>query len=320
MKELGKSPTSLFSRWDPDPISSASIGQVHRATLPAGTEVVVKVQYPNIEKALKSDLSNAALVEFLVTLLYRKQTTGTLVKELKERLLEECDYQIEMENQARFRECFEGQGWCLIPKVYPELTTKNVITMDYCEGKTLDEFVRTASQERLDEAGARVFRFAHESIFKHRMFNCDPQPGNYLFSDSHVVFLDFGCVKRFAAPFMELWRQQVWAVLEKKEKRIDELTMEIGLVKDPDRFDFDYHRQLLYLYYQPMMETRPFFFTPEYIEKTWRVFVVENPNRDCMHLPADWLFTNRLQWGLLSVLSSLRAHVPCRDIYLRCLE
>lgn len=318
-KELGAPPSQLFAKWEQTPISSASIGQVHRAQLKDGTPVAVKVQYPGVEKAIKADLSSAALVELLVTLLYRRQTTGTLVKELKERVLEECDYRREMENQMEFHRIFKNETEFYIPRVFEKFTSKSVITMEFAEGDLLEEFLIDAKQEDLNKAGERLYRFTYDAIFQHRIFNCDPHPGNYLFSPEHVTFLNFGCVKKFKASTLEQWRELAKAVIQNKEKRIDDLTVEMGLVSNTAEFDFDYHRKILRLFYQPVLEGRPFQFTPEFVEKTWRLFLKENPNKTCMHLPADWLFTNRLQWGLFSILSSLRASVPCREIFLKSL-
>lgn len=317
-RELGEPPEKLFAAWDPIPLSAASIGQVHRARLPGGSDVVVKVQYPGIKKVLKADLSNASLAELFINIVYRKQARGTLMKEMRERFLQECDYRQEAKNQERFRQAFASAAHVKIPKVFAEYCSERVLTSEFCEGVGFAEFVEEGSQEKRNGAGATLYRFAYESIFQHHIFNCDPHPGNYLFDGDEVVFLDFGCTKEFSAKFVDIWRAQQKALLDGKEKRVDEISMEMGLVVDPDKFDFEYHRKILTLVAKPIFERGTFRFDNDYIEKTWRLLVIENPNRFCMNLPADWLFTNRLQWGLFSVLAALRVDIPCRDIYLEC--
>jgi predicted unusual protein kinase regulating ubiquinone biosynthesis (AarF/ABC1/UbiB family)/DNA-binding XRE family transcriptional regulator len=319
-EDLGKSPQRLFKEWNSEAFSAASIGQVHRARLADGTEVAVKVQYPKVQSILKADLSNAMLAQLVINVIYRKSARGTLMKEMKERFLQECDYELEAKNQRLFGELFSGRAGIRIPKIYSEYCSERVLTMEFMQGQRYAEFVKHGSQEAREQAATTLYRFAYESIFKHRVFNCDPHPGNYLFDGGTVAFIDFGCVKTFKSGFVDTWVKQQRAILENRQKEIDDLTLEMGLVSDVDKFDFEYHRDILRLIAQPLLEDTPYRFTMDYIEKTWRKLVIENPNRHYMNLPADWLFTNRLQWGLFSILAGLKADVPCRQIFLECIE
>ncbi len=317
--ELGGPIETFFDDWDPLPFAAASVAQVHRAILKNGTEVAVKVQYPEIKKIIKSDLSNAALAELVINVIYRKHARGTLLKEMKERFLQECDFNAEAKHQEQFRQLFKSNKKVKIPKVFPEFCTEKILTSEFCEGQRFSDFAATASQDRRSQAATTLYEFAYQSIFKHRIFNCDPHPGNYLFTDDIVVFLDFGCVKKFSAEFIKLWKAQQKALLQGKDKALDDITIEMGLVSNEEKFDFEYHRKILKIVAAPVLE-ESYRFNRDFVEKTWRALVIDNPNRYYMNLPADWLFTNRLQWGLFSVLAELKADVPCRDIFLDWIE
>jgi predicted unusual protein kinase regulating ubiquinone biosynthesis (AarF/ABC1/UbiB family)/DNA-binding XRE family transcriptional regulator len=99
---FGKRPVQMFREWEPYPFAAASIGQVHRAVLEDGTKVAVKVQYPEITKALKSDLKNAAVIEKMSSVMFRYQKKGAFVAELRDRILEECDYRLEADKHGAF--------------------------------------------------------------------------------------------------------------------------------------------------------------------------------------------------------------------------
>lgn len=317
--DFGKRPSQLFKEWEPLPFSAASIGQVHRARLRNGKLAAVKVQYPNIKKAIKADLANALLVELMMNVVYRRKAKGTLLKEMKERFLQECDYELEAVNQQKFRTLFARDPYVKVPEPYLDYCSKHVFTSEFCEGTSYYDFAAKASEAERRTAAETLYRFAYQSIFKHRLFNCDPHPGNYRFDKGCVVFLDFGCVKKFKVDFITLWVKQQRAIFANRLKEIDETTIEMGLISDLEKFDFDYHRDVVKLVARPVLEADTFRFTPDYVEKTWRTLVLENPNRHYMNLPGDWLFSNRLQWGLFSILAGLNVDIPCRKIFLEAI-
>ena len=107
-RELGRAPGELFAEWDPTPIASASIGQVHRAITHDGRAVAVKVQYPGIDEAIRGDLANAGVLFQMMGMLFPGLEPGPLVAELKERIIEELDYELEARNQRLFSEYYAG--------------------------------------------------------------------------------------------------------------------------------------------------------------------------------------------------------------------
>lgn len=316
LHELGEPPGRLFAAWSPAPFAAASIGQVHRARLHSGEDVAVKVQYPAIVDTLRADLRSLGVVEWLNASLFPGQSHGGSLQELRERLIEECDYRIEAANQAEFRRLWAGRPGVSIPEVVPGLCTERVLVSHFAEGEDFDAFVRRASLEEKNRAGRAIWSFAFESIFRHRTFLADPHPGNYLFRDDEVVFLDFGCVKRFSAGLIADWRGVIRALMERRFDDVCAFGVRIGWIPDPGRFDFAHMIRMSLDWYRPYLREGPFVMTPDYIESTWRLGLIENPNRFCSNIPKDWLFVNRLQWGLGCVLARLGATADFRSMLL----
>ena len=196
-EQLGAPPEVVFAEWDPRPIASASIGQVHRAMTHSGDAVAVKVQYPGVAEAVASDLDNAGLIFAGLGQLFPGLDHKALVAELRDRLLEELDYGLEAQNQQLFADLYAGHPTIHIPAVFHELSSRKVLVTELADGARFSELL-TWSQAEKDLAAETVYRFAFGSLYRSAAFNGDPHPGNYLFRPGgEVTFLDFGLVKRF---------------------------------------------------------------------------------------------------------------------------
>jgi predicted unusual protein kinase regulating ubiquinone biosynthesis (AarF/ABC1/UbiB family) len=307
LEELGATPRKLFAEWSPQPFAAASIGQVHRARLTSGEEVAVKVQYPGVIEAIKADLKNASLVDRASCLIFRAQQPGVMLAELRDRFLEECDYRLEAANQEEFRSLWQGRRGVTIPRVFPALSTRRVLVRELVAGEDLRTIAARADQAQRDRAGELLWEFAMESTFRHHLFNGDPHPGNYLFTDQGVTFIDFGCVKRYEAAHVDRWRAFIRATLERDVPRANRLWVEMGLAPDPARYDFDFHQRMIRTMYEPWLLDRPFRFTPEYLARAWNATSFENRNRSRMNVPREWIFAHRLDTGLYALLTKLGA-------------
>ncbi len=188
-----------FASFDETPLGTASLGQVHLATLPDGRPVVVKVLHSGIETSVASDL--AALKSILVgaRILRRPRAeVDAIFDEIRARLDEELDYLQEAANIAQYQRLLGNADGVRIPTVHPGWSTERVLTMDRLPGVHVDEFVKTASEEARQRAGKTLASLHYQQAFVHRTLHADPHPGNYLFEeDGRIGLLDFGCVKRF---------------------------------------------------------------------------------------------------------------------------
>ncbi len=319
-EEFGCLPGAAFETFEKTPFAAASIGQVHRARLDS-REVVVKIQYPEIEQAIATDLrSISGLVS--VAKIFMPVGAEELVDELRDRVLEECDYGREARNQQLFASILEGEPGAHVPSVVPQWCSGRVLTSEYVQGMDLYEFVDAVDGPVRNRAAATIFRTCFHSLFARAVYNADPHPGNYLFDrGGDVTFLDFGCVRRFEGQMIETWKHASLAYMDGDWKGFREAYVELGWVPNPDRFDWEYQREMMKYVYRPFTERNPWFtYSQEYVRESYDVLVYKNPNRFRLRMPREWLFLNRLQWGLASVLALLGAQADWPGMWREALE
>jgi len=194
---------AVFSEFDTEPIAAASIGQVYRAKTVEGEQVAVKVQYPGIDSAVRVDLQNLGLILRLVKTIAPGLDPRAVSHEIKERIGEELDYELEAQNQRSLYRIYRGHPFIYIPKVYPELSTRRVLVSEFVEGEDFDA-VKARSQQERNRIGEIAFRFFFGSLYRHRQFSADPHPGNLLLmEDGRVAFIDFGLFKYVEADTVE---------------------------------------------------------------------------------------------------------------------
>lgn len=310
-QEYGVPPEVVFTRWDPKPIASASIGQVHRAQLPDGMEVVTKVQYPGVAEAVQSDLANAEAFAPIGKMISPHMKMRPLLEELRERLLDELDYQREATYQQAFFERYDGHPFIRVPRIYAEYCRPRVLVSEYVEGLDFDQMLASASEASHQRYGEIIYRFIFGSLNRFRLFNADPHPGNYLFpADGSVAFLDFGSVKMFRHQTRALLLEQLDAVIDGDADRLVEVLRKAGFlpssIPDPERM-LHWFR----VFNEPVRADRVFSYTPEFAREVTRA--VSDPRggyADLMrklNLPPEYLLLNRIHWGVNSILARLRA-------------
>jgi len=301
---LGGEPDDLFERFDRQPAAAASIGQVHRARFD-GREVAVKVQYPGMLDTLDTDLTNLRRMGALASL--GMATSGKqLAEELRQRMLEECDYEREARNQAHFRRLLADEDRVVVPQVVAERSGPAVLTMEWLQGEGFYAFRERASQADKDRVGQVLFEVAFRSIFAHGAFNGDPHPGNVLvLPDGRVGLLDWGCVRYFTADFVSAWKNIAGIMLRDERERFPEAFSHMGFTA-PGRIDWDAQYESIRYLYEPMIDPE-FRFSQDYVGRSWDVLLWDNPNLRRIRLGPEWLLIQRLQWGLYSVLALLEA-------------
>ncbi len=192
--QFGTQPENIFQQFESTPFAAASLGQVHRAVSKEGEELAVKVQYPGIAACVRSDIE---MLKLLLKPTRYFKIFRYCFDEVEEKVLEELDYLNEAENTAWFKENLKIKK-ISVPKVYPELSTGNVLTTSLLKGMHLDEWLETGpSQEERDRYGQLLVDLFHSMAFDLKAIHADPNPGNYLFMEKgELGILDFGCIKR----------------------------------------------------------------------------------------------------------------------------
>jgi predicted unusual protein kinase regulating ubiquinone biosynthesis (AarF/ABC1/UbiB family) len=191
-REFGGPLGRVFSEFDERAFAAASIGQVHRAVTVDGHDVAVKIQYPGVAEAVETDLRNAMLLLPLIKRLAPGLDAKALATELRERISEELDYELEAQNQRRVERLMRGHPFVRVPRVHSDISTRRVLVSEYVDGEGF-ETVRRADEADRDRYGEIVFRFYFGLLYRDRMALGDPHPGNYLLCpDGRVCFLDYG--------------------------------------------------------------------------------------------------------------------------------
>ena len=233
--DLGLTIEDAFAEFDPEAFAAASIGQVHRAVTHDGEEVAVKVQYPGVAEAVEVDLRNLHLILRLV----KRMAPGLDVKavggEIRERISEELDYELEAQNHRSLERAFRGHPFAVVPRVHTGLSGRRVLVSDYLEGARFDA-VKEMDEATRDRYGEIVFRFFFDRE-RTLMILGDPHPGNYLLlPDGRVGFLDFGMVRRIPLEHFERERALGKAIGEGDAETVHALMSELGYLPDPDEF------------------------------------------------------------------------------------
>jgi predicted unusual protein kinase regulating ubiquinone biosynthesis (AarF/ABC1/UbiB family) len=311
-EELGRRPHRLFRHWEPVPVAAASIGQVHRAVLRDGREVAVKIQYPGVADAIGPDLANAELMYQLFSLFaLRSLDVRGMVDELRQRFGEELDYRREAAHQTEFAQLFANHPFIRIPRVVPELSSSRVLVSDWVDGQSWTQFESTASPEAKATAAEVLFRFAQGSIYRFRVFNGDPHPGNYRFHpDGTVTFLDFGLVKRWSVEETEA----LWPIIDpllNGDARLTTAHMVTAGFLPPDHgLDPDQVWAYVSAPYSPYLSDE-FAFSRQYVSDTLaRLFDVRGPSRpvvEKLNMPSSFVILDRVVWGMSALLGRLEA-------------
>ena len=192
--ELGDDPERLFAEFDQHAFAAASLGQVHRARLKTGEEVAVKIQYPGIARTIEADFRNLFLFLLPTRLSKDWENTKDQFDDLRRRLEQETDYELEASYLERARSLFHEEEGIVVPRVFREFSTKRVLTMERLEGVHLTEFLaREPSQDERDDVGRKIMRAWYRLMYAGRMLYVDFHPGNFLvMDDGRVGVLDFG--------------------------------------------------------------------------------------------------------------------------------
>jgi predicted unusual protein kinase regulating ubiquinone biosynthesis (AarF/ABC1/UbiB family) len=319
--ELGERGGQLLENMEEAPISSASIGQVHRARLKDNTMVAVKIQYPEIARAIEADFGPAAIGTKMASLLYPNMRMNDFVKEAKERFLEECDYLHEARCQNRFIELYRNHPLIVVPQVHSDFCSRTVLTTTFVEGLEFDAFLRTdPSPDKRNEIGEALFEFYLGSLFRYQIYNCDPHPGNYLFlDDGRIAMLDHGCTRQFESGFVAKLAKLTRAIHLDRPDAVHLALVGLGIVRDGKKYDYDMIRGFLRSFYGPMLKD-------DVCQVNLRsAMEMRNVMKKKMQLakfalPGEFLFLFRIRFGLMSVLSRLGARANWYRLEKRYME
>jgi ubiquinone biosynthesis protein len=231
--ELGKPVSKLFKKFDDKPVGSASIAQVHAAQLPDGTRVAVKVQRPDIQEVIELDLAVlldlARFVDRHVPEISAVNPVG-VVLEFSSTLRKELDFNNEASNIERFGAQFANNRWIKVPRVFRELATSQVLTMEFISGyNIMDTPALERAGIRPAELSEHITELIYQQIFDHGFFHGDPHPGNLLVLPGGVTgLLDYGMMGSFSPPFRSSVAYLIAGLAEKNHQEVMDSILEMS--------------------------------------------------------------------------------------------
>ena len=237
--ELDEPLHEVFDEFDEQPLAAASIGQVYRARLTDGRAVAVKVQYPGVDAAVRADLQNIGMILRLAKRIAPGIDPKAVGDEIRHRIEEELDYELEAQNQRTLARIYRGHPFIVVPAVITSLSRQRVMVSEYVEGIGFEES-KLLPQDQRDRLAEILFRFYFGCLYRYGQFSGDPHPGNsMLLNDGRVAFFDFGLFKRMPPDALELELQVARAIIEGDKETIMTLGTEVGFFRHPERFDAD---------------------------------------------------------------------------------
>lgn len=314
---FGKKPTELFDRFNPDSSNAASIGQVHKAWKD-GKELAVKIQYPGVSDSISSDL---AMVKPIAMKMFniKGKNSDQYFKEVEDKLLEETDYELELQQSLEIRKSCENLPNLAFPNYYPDLSNGKIITMDWMHGKHLSTFCEANKNPELaNKVGQSLWDFYMFQIHSLRKVHADPHPGNFLVSDDGtLVAIDFGCMKSipedFYLPYFEL------SVRENLENKafFDQKLLELEIIREDDspeekEFFTQIFYELLYLFTTPFQQENFDFSDNAFFEAIADLGQKYAKNtqmkgRDANRGSKHFIYMNRTFFGLYSLMHDINS-------------
>ncbi|XP_047057329.1 protein ABC transporter 1, mitochondrial [Lolium rigidum] len=229
--ELGQGWSSKLTSFDYEPLAAASIGQVHRAVLKDGSDVVMKIQYPGVADSIESDIENVRLLLTYTNLIPKGLFLDRAIKVAKEELARECDYVIEASNQKRYKELLSDSEGYYVPKVTDELSSKKILTSEFVPGVPIDK-VAVLSQETRNYVGCKLLELTIKELFVFRFMQTDPNWSNFLYDDSRRQFnlIDFGAAREFPKKFVDDYLRMVVACANRDRDGVLEMSRRLGFL------------------------------------------------------------------------------------------
>jgi predicted unusual protein kinase regulating ubiquinone biosynthesis (AarF/ABC1/UbiB family) len=319
-KYFKKRPNEIFDTFSQSASNAASIGQVHLATL-NGKKLAVKIQYPGVGDSVKSDL---AMVKPIALRMFKLNPSEyeEFITEVQSRLLEEADYDLELERSMELSVKCKKIPNLIFPIYYPEYSAAKILTMDWIEGQPLGEFIKNGklSSEESQRLGQALWDFYHYQMHTLKSLHADPHPGNFIITPERKLgVIDFGCVKVIPNGFHKQYFQLLHPdILTNAEKR-DRVFKQLRFIYDDDtakdkKFFHEVFVQLVELLGRPFRTPEFDFADKAYFQSLYKFgeeigSLKEFRESKKARGVKDALYINRTYYGLYNLLHELKAKV-----------
>ncbi len=315
----GKNPEDIFENFSKNAVNAASIGQVHRASID-GKQIAVKIQYPGVADAISSDL---AMVKPIATRMFniKAKDAQKYFKEVEGKLLEETDYNLEIERSQFITKACEAIPGLVFPKYYPEYSNGRILVMDWIDGKHLSEFTKESKSQEINNAiGQSLWDFYMYQMHVLKQVHADPHPGNFIVTnEGKLAAIDFGCIKEipnsFYIPYFQLSQKSTFEDASNLKSRM----LQLELLKETDSlaeeaYFMNLFKEMLSLFSEPFQHETFDFGNPDFWNRITALSEKFSKDKDLRKMDANrgsehFLYINRTFFGLYNLLNDLNANV-----------
>jgi predicted unusual protein kinase regulating ubiquinone biosynthesis (AarF/ABC1/UbiB family) len=318
-RDLGENWRDNFTEFDDRPVAAASIGQVHAATWRDGRRVAVKIQYPGAGNAIISDFSQLSRVGRLFGVLMPGLDVKPLLDELRNRVAEELDYELEARSQQAFADAYEGDPDIYVPNVIA--ATSHVLVTEWMDGTPLSRIISDGTREQRDHAGILLVRFLFSGPARAGLLHADPHPGNFrLLDDGRLGALDFGAVDRLPGGLPPFFGRLL-RIMHEEEPDIEAVERELranGFLKEGIDVDLEALRAFLAPLAEPSKD-ECFKFTREWMRgEAARITDLSTSNISRkFNVPPSYVLIHRVSTAGIGVLCQLECEGEFRAEVLR---
>jgi aarF domain-containing kinase len=318
---LGQDWRDLFSEFEEKPIAAASIGQVHSATLKSnGERVAVKVQYPGVADSIDSDLSNLAILLTASRLLPKGLYLEKTIANARTELAWECDYIREAECGQRFQKLLSDEkDIFVVPKIYPEASGKQVLTMEYMDGIGVTK-VQNCTQEERDWIGTQILRLCLREITEFRFMQTDPNWTNFLYNakTNKLELLDFGASREYPEEFISRYTRLLLAASKSDKDTVRALSIELGyLTGHESKAMLNAHIASVLTLAEPFLASSPevYDFRDQTITERVKALIPVMVRERLAPPPEETYSLHRKLSGAFLLCARLGSRVRCRELF-----
>ncbi|MBC7419368.1 MAG: AarF/ABC1/UbiB kinase family protein [Bdellovibrio sp.] len=307
---------------DPVSIGSASMGQVHKARVKATGEIVaIKIQYPDLEKAIDSDISALKKLLKLTKLIPAGLDLSAVFEEVKSMLRQELDYENEARLTMMYRDLIKDDPRYVVPKVFLRYSNRQVLTTEYLEGLKADHpLVQSLSQKRRDQLSESFLDLYFKEIFQWNLIQTDPHLGNYKIQidslgDDRLVLLDFGACREFSTEFMHNYRRMIKGSILRDRKMFMAAAKELGFIIEGDKADYiKAFEDFCYETVEPFTVDGTYHWKDSDLPGRVVKKAIQFKNFDLRSPPREILFLDRKTGGVFIFLSVMKADINSRKV------
>ena len=326
VSNLGPNWRDLFEEFEEKPIAAASIGQVHRAVLKEGSRrVAVKIQFPGVADSINSDLDNISILLTATKLLPKGLYLNKTIDNARLELGWECDYEREAMCATKYQELLADEpDTFLVPKVYPEASGKQIVTMDFMDGVGVTR-VKSFTQEQKDWIGTQILRLCLREITEFRFMQTDPNWTNFLYNaeTNKLELLDFGASREFPEAFVTQYVQLLAAASRSDRETLRDLSESLGyLTGHESKLMVDAHIKSILTLAEPFLESAPevYDFQDQTITERVKALIPVMLNERLAPPPEETYSLHRKLSGAFLLCAKLGSKVRCRDLFTASLK